>query len=63
MFTAEQLWQVAAGLERCAIGYAQDATLYRGRRQEWRLSAARSFASLASLKMVEAVEAEGEVIA
>lgn len=54
MFTADQLWEIAAGLERCAIGYRQDAARYKGRRRERRLNRASCLESLAVLKMVAA---------
>lgn len=36
----ESIWQRAAGLERCAIGWRLDAQRYRGRRREWRMERA-----------------------
>jgi hypothetical protein len=29
-------WRIAAGLERCALGWRLDAQRYKGRRREWR---------------------------
>lgn len=32
----EQVWALAMRVERCALGWAQDALLYKGRRRIWR---------------------------
>lgn len=37
----EFTWKVAAGLERCAIGWRLDAARYIGPRRAWRMARAK----------------------
>lgn len=36
----ERVWKVAANLERCALGWMEDAKRYKGSRRQWRLQRA-----------------------